>query len=298
MFKRILCLILPIILALSLCACDFSSILPSVQPSDGSDDEIGDGTSYHDFISVMKEIKERGDKTAELGLPVHSEYYYSFAGASVSALRYAVEYILWLKGEGDTLASFTSGSRYTGWAQIAEINYASPYPSYFEGLLLEIQGKYEEATEPYAWASVMPAFPEEGLDFYYLKKMSVESLYDLRDTLVAVEDEIYASYSPVLTGAEWDRNMFDVEYLAAKSRDEVQNADYEKALWYAKNALKADPFTESVWQNAATCAMYALDLELMGGYVDEGLAIFPQDETLLMFRESMIDAVAKMEAGQ
>ena len=60
----------------------------------------------------MKEIKTRGDKTSEMGLPVNSEYYYSFAGASVSAFRYAVEYILWLKGEGDTLDSFTSGSRY------------------------------------------------------------------------------------------------------------------------------------------------------------------------------------------
>ena len=63
-------------------------------------------------------------------------------------------------------------------------------------------------------------------------------------------------------------------------------------------ALKADPFTAQVWQNAAMCAMYALELKLMGEYVDEGLAIFPQDETLLMLRESMIDAVKKMESEQ
>lgn len=82
----------------------------------------------------MKEIKTRGDKTSEMGLPVNSEYYYSFAGASVSAFRYAVEYILWLKGEGDTLDSFTSGSRYSGFDTIAEINCSSPYPTYFEEL--------------------------------------------------------------------------------------------------------------------------------------------------------------------
>ena len=296
--KRILWLFLAFVLALSLSACDLSSILPWTQSPDGEDGLIGDGTSYHDFIAVMQEIKERGDETAALGLPVNSEYYYSFAGASVSALRYAAEYILWLKGEGDTLASFTADSRYSGWETIAGINCASPYPAYFEGLLLEIQGKYEEAAEPYAWASIMPLFPKEGLDFYYLKNMSVESLYELRDTLRSLEDAIYAAYTPVLTGAERDRNLFDAEYLIAKSREEAKNADYESALRYARLALKADPFDAAVWQNAAMCAMYALDLEQMGGYVDEGLAIFPQDETLLMFRQSMLDAVTKMEAGQ
>ena len=101
--KRILWLFLAFVLALSLSACDLSSILPWTQSPDGEDGLIGDGTSYHDFIAVMQEIKERGDETAALGLPVNSEYYYSFAGASVSALRYAAEYILWLKGEGDTI---------------------------------------------------------------------------------------------------------------------------------------------------------------------------------------------------
>ena len=297
MFKSLLLLILSLILALSLCACDPGPGIDGSRAPDGSDEETGDGTPYNGFIAVMTEIKERGDETAALGLPVNSEYYYSFAGASVSALRYAAEYILWLKGEGDTLASLTADSRYTGWGTIAEINYASPYPCYFEGLLLEVQGKYEECTEPYAAASIMPLFPKEGLDFYYLKSMSVEALYTLRNTLRSLEDAIYASYTPVITGAEWDRNMFDAEYLVAKSHDEVRGADYEKALWYAKNALKADPFAETVWQNAAMCAMYALDLELMGEYVDEGLAVFPQDETLLMFRQSMIDAVKEMEAG-
>ena len=166
----------------SLCSCDFQSLFGGEQTSSDNvkdDPIVGNGSSYSEFINVMKEIKTRGDKTSEMGLPVNSEYYYSFAGASVSAFRYAVEYILWLKGEGDTLDSFTSGSRYSGFDTIAEINCASPYPTYFEGLLYEVQGKKEEAIESYAWASIMPAFPEEGLDFYYLKKMEVNKLYEL-----------------------------------------------------------------------------------------------------------------------
>ncbi|MBO4797372.1 MAG: hypothetical protein J5494_01150, partial [Candidatus Methanomethylophilaceae archaeon] len=169
LLRKTAVLILAVLLAALFCSCSLSSVLPGQSGSGQEGGNAGDATDTETFLSVMREIKVWGDRTAALGLSVHSEYYYSFAGASVGALRYAVESILWLKGEGDTMESFTSGSRYTGWETIAEINYASPYPSYFEGLLLEIQGKYEECIGPYAAASIMPLFPEEGLDFYYLK---------------------------------------------------------------------------------------------------------------------------------
>ena len=253
------------------------------------------GASYEDFIALMSSIKERGDKSTQLGLQTTGEYYYSFAGASTSALRYAVEYILWLKGEGDTLANFTSDSRYSGWDTIAEINYASPYPSYFEGLLLEIQGQYEESITPYAAASIMPLFPDEGLDFYYLKKAEVADLYQLRNRLRELEDQIYAAYMPELTGRAWNRQWFSAEYLVGLSSDSVKNEDYPAALTYAKLALKADPFSADVWNNAAACALLAQDLPLTGSYVDEGLAIFPEEERLLELRRSFLRAGEGME---
>lgn len=291
--KKILVFLLALfMLSTVLCACDLQSLIDDLQLNTGEDDEsvIGDGTSYSDFIEVMTGIKEYGDTVAGLDLPVQSEYYYSFAGASVSALRYATEYILWLKGEGDTLASFTSASRYTGWKTIAEINYASPYPSYFEGLLLEIQGKTDECIDPYASAAIMTLFPEEGLDFYYLKQMSVSGLYDLRDKLRALEDSIYAEYSPVLTGHDWDKYMFDKDYLVALSAKSVEAGEYAESLFYAKQALKADPFDTTVWHNAVMCAVYAEEIGLAGEYVDEGLAIFPDDSQLKDFRKMILDA--------
>ena len=68
-------------------------------------------------------------------------------------------------------------------------------------------------------------------------------------------------------------------------------------LWFAGQALKADPFDKRSWQNAAACAFYAEDMEQMGAYVDEGLAVFPDDESLQMLRQGMLDAVKEMEAG-
>lgn len=305
MQKRWLSILLILILSCSLCACEKESDPSDASSAGGSEAGASNGsagnadsvsaTSCDDFIALMSSIKERGDKTTQLGLQATGEYYYSFAGASTSALRYAVEYILWLKGEGDTLASFTADSRYSGWDTIAEINYASPYTSYFEGLSLEIQGKYEESLKPYSIASIMPAFPDEGLDFYYLKKMEVADLYALRDRLRDLEEKIYAVYTPNLTGREWDRYLYHTDYLLGLSAESVDAENYAKALAYARLALKADPFSADVWNNAAACALLAQDLPLTGSYVDEGLAIFPEDARLLKLRSSFLRAGEGME---
>ena len=295
MTKRILTLLLALLLVLSLGACKNPN---QDDPPSGDDPAVGDGTSYSDFMEVMGDIKKYGDESAELNLTAQSEYYYSFAGASVSAFRYAVEYVLWLKGEGDTLASFTADSRYTGWDTIAEINYSSPYATYFEGMILDFQGKHDEAVTPVALASIMPMFPEEGLDFSYLRTMEADALYTLRDSLRALEDTIYGAYTPSLTGREWDKYLFDEEYILEQTYTCVQANDYGTALYYAKQGLKANPFDAKIWRNAAMSALYAEELTLMGAYVDEGLAIFPEDESLLALKQMMIDALEDMEVSE
>jgi len=293
--KRILTLLLALLLVLSLGACKNPN---QDDPPNGDDPAVGDGTSYSDFMEVMGDIKKYGDESAELNLTAQSEYYYSFAGASVSAFRYAVEYVLWLKGEGDTLASFTADSRYTGWDTIAEINYSSPYATYFEGMLLDFQGKHDEAVTPVALASIMPMFPEEGLDFSYLRTMEINDLYTLRDSLRALEDTIYGAYTPSITGREWDKYLFDEEYLLAKSEECIQSENYTEALFYAKQALKANPFEVKNWRNAAMCALTAEEISLMGAYIDEGLAIFPEDEKLLLLKDMINGALEDMEVSE
>ena len=295
MTKRILTLLLALLLVLSLGACKNPN---QDDPPSGDDPAVGDGTSYSDFMEVMGDIKKYGDESAELNLTAQSEYYYSFAGASVSAFRYAVEYVLWLKGEGDTLASFTADSRYSGWDTIAEINYSSPYATYFEGMILDFQGKHDEAVTPLAIASIMPMFPEEGLDFSYLRTMEVDALYDLRNSLRELEDTIYGAYTPSLTGREWDKYLFDEEYILEQTYTCVQANDYGTALYYAMQGLKANPFDAKIWRNAAMSALYAEELTLMGAYVDEGLVIFPEDESLLALKQMMIDALEDMEVSE
>ncbi len=292
--------LLALLLALQACACNpFAGTKESTEPPNGeSGAAAGEGTDYRTFIEFMRGVKGFGDQMAERDMPVQSAYFYSFAGASVSAMRYAVEYILWLKGEGDTLASFTADSRYTGWEQIAEINYSSPYPSYFEGLLYEIQGKRDECIDPYAYAMMMPAYPEEGLDFYYFKKTDVETLYDIRSSLRALEEEIYADYRPDVSGRAWDRFYFDAPYLLDLAGKAFEAGDYQTAYDYAKLSLKADPFVAESWRSAALAALYADDLTQLGAYMDEALAVFPDDENLNNIKNALYDVVSEMEAEE
>lgn len=312
MIKKTITLLIALLLVVLLCSCNLfpdkkgdetksveSTTTKQTEDETTFEDDpiVGDGTSYSSFIEVMRQIKEFGDKTSEYGLKATAEYYYSFAGASVSSFRYAVEYILWLRGEGDSFVDFTADSRFKGFDVIAEINYSSPYPCYFAGLMYEVQGKYEECVEPYAMASIMPMFPEEGLDFYYLKFMSIEGLYELRDKLRTMEEDIYNSFIPVLTGHEWDRKLFDEDYLLGLSANSIKESDYESALFYAEQALKTNPFRVEIWQNAAACAMYAEQLGLMGEYVEEGLAVFPEDSNLLTLKQALVDALDNMEVG-
>ena len=143
------------------------ALLASCAPSDAPGGESG-ALTEEEFFKLIEESEKYGQKFDNLLMDETAAYFYGFSGASVSAMRLAVERLLWLKGEGDDFDSLTAGSRYTDWDEIAEICYASPYPYYFEGLIFDAQGKSEEAAKAYASAAVMGNYPEKGLSFRYL----------------------------------------------------------------------------------------------------------------------------------
>ncbi len=232
------------------------------------------------FINAMDEMCSSGDTLKEQGLSLQADSYYAFAGCSVSSLRYAVENILWLKGEGDDLTSFTADSIYTEWDEIASICYASPYPYYFEGLTFHVQAKNEEATKCYENALLNPAYPEDGVNFYFLKDMRVEDLYALRDTLRAKETEIYSKFTPTLIETERDPYLFETSYLRAKSAEAMANGDYTAASIYAKIAVANDPLDAENFKNAVLCCIASEELSEAGRFLDWGMLIAPDDEGL------------------
>lgn len=265
--KRITAALLCVLLALSLVACG------------GNQTASGD-TDTKDFLKAMDELCASGDSLAEQGLSLQAESYYAFAGSSVSSLRYAVEYILWLKGEGETLDGLTEESRYAGWDEIASVCYASPYPYYFEGLLWQIQGENDKAKTAYENTLLNPAYPEDGVDFYYLRNMEVDALYSLRDELREKETGIYGKYDPAPVSVERDPYLFDTEYLRAKSAEAIEAENYALAAAYGKNAVLNDCLDPLNYRNAVLCCIYNDEGDHAAAYLDAGLVIAPEDEGL------------------
>ncbi|MDR0303872.1 MAG: hypothetical protein LBH98_03755, partial [Chitinispirillales bacterium] len=98
--------------------------------SDSNDDggrgdggEITARTDYELFIAAMSDTKDEGAKLKAQGFEFQAQSFYSFAGAGLAAMRYAVEELLYLKGAG-SLAEVSGGSRFAGWDSIAGISYA------------------------------------------------------------------------------------------------------------------------------------------------------------------------------
>jgi uncharacterized protein YxeA len=240
----------------------------------------GGGDGYNAFVKAMSDMKKTGDKYADEGLDYAAQSCYSFAGASLSSCRYAVEYILWLKGEGESIEDVAKDSRSAGWDEIAAVCYASPYPYYFEGLVFHVQAKNDEA-EPCLTAALMnPAYPEDGVDFYYLKNMEVSDLYKLRDELREKENEVYALITQDPVMIERDQYSFYPEYLRAKSAEALESGDNAAAFNYAKAAVVNDSLDALNYKNAVLCAIAAGDAQAAAAYLDAGLLIDPEDEGL------------------
>lgn len=114
------------------------------------------------FISGFEKYSEIGDKYRELGYLLQADFEYGLAAASVSSMRLYVDWLIHLKDGGAAPGSGaedeSAGGRLTDWDAIAALNYASPYPWFFESLALKAQGKEAEANECYEKACANPRF--------------------------------------------------------------------------------------------------------------------------------------------
>jgi hypothetical protein len=59
------------------------------------------------YIEGFSKFCERGDEYNEQGLSLQADYAYGWAAASVSSMRYCVDCLLYLKGEGGSLKDVT-----------------------------------------------------------------------------------------------------------------------------------------------------------------------------------------------
>ena len=236
-------------------------------------------TDYHELLNEADTFILSAEQAENVGQNILGEYYYGLAQAELSSLRYAIDYILWLKGEGDTLADVVGTAPYGSWEEIAAVSPSSPATEYFEGLLYRIQGKTEEEQECLDNLADNPRkFP---YDFYALKSTSVEELYVIREEVLAKETALWDVFEPrtILFGGEISGAEYIPEYQLwlAQCSTEADNAGL--AAQCAINAMLAEP-TNPDWYYYAAVYGFAAGREDAIDILTEGVFVFPENEKL------------------
>ena len=197
-------------LLLSFTGCSFPEIKPrgriDYTAEDGSVKEpaLTFGDIREEAETLLRSAREAMDE-GQGRIAVH---FASLALARVSAIRFFVDNILWLNGEGEEMTDLT-GTRYADWNEIASLNYASVYPLYCQYLLWKMQGYPEEAQKYLDMAKRNPECPQYD-EFYDWKWLSVRELYDVKktsETHRVAPFRLYALYAdrrfPMRNGTRW-----------------------------------------------------------------------------------------------
>lgn len=171
------------------------------------------------YINGFSSMYEQGNEYKELGLQLQADYSYRWAAASTSSMRYCIDCLLYLEGEGDTLEDVV-GDRPGNWDEIAAMNFASPYPYFFEGVVYNSKGKNEDAKRCYEKALVNPKFSAENdKSLLILDVLTVSELKSAKKKLMAIEDKIYKVYSPVKSTYPRTHLNYSDKYLRTLAKE-------------------------------------------------------------------------------
>jgi tetratricopeptide (TPR) repeat protein len=234
------------------------------------------------YIHGFAKFYEQGNEYTDQGLQIQAQYAYGWAAASVSAMRYCVDCLLYLEGEGNTLEDVVDG-RLDNWDEIAAMNYASPYPYYFEGLVYDSQGKNEDARLCYEKALINPDFSSENNEpLMILITMSANELKSVKKKLTELEDKIFSTYEPEEVSYPRRELNFSDKYLRTLAREclAADETDYRGALWHYEVALSVNPFEGDNFVGCALMHLYMGETDKAFFYINEGLFVDPEHDGL------------------
>lgn len=234
------------------------------------------------YIDGFRKFYELGNEYTQQGLQIQARYAYGWAAASVSSMRRCVDCLLTAKG-GKPVSDSSSDELPPDWDTIAAMNYASPYPWFFQGLADQAEGRTNEAEACYENALVNPAFDSEyGKALFVLGAMPAGELKTLQKKLTGLEDQIFAVYTPEPADIPWDARSFDDVYLCLRARETLQadETNYRGALRYYQAAVAVNPFDGDNFAGCALMCLYLNDSDRTFYYVNEGLYVDPNHEGL------------------
>ena len=284
----ILCvaILLPIVTA---CSSDNVGGAPSGETSldvlkNVSDEEL----LAYNYIEFTSELWQIGVESDEAGLVYVADSFYGFAGANTCSMRYAVDCLLELKGSPPN-----EDERLRNWDIIAAIGWASPFPYFFEGVVLDARGDSAGAAECYSKAALNPNFLESMEDFKTIKDLDANALKALKTALDELEDNILESVG------EWrfifiprDENNFDVDYLREKALAclEAEDEDLFGAYDYYYAALRLNPLDGDSYAHLVIVSLYMNVGEMVADYLGAGLAVDPENVRLNYLQDIVKEA--------
>jgi tetratricopeptide (TPR) repeat protein len=242
-----------------------------------------------EYINGFARFIDLGDEYTEQGLQIQASYAYSWAGAALSSMRYSVDCLLYLRGEGNSLEEISQG-RMSSWEGIAKVNYGCPYPWFFEGLVQHVQGNEEDALALYQMAMLNPVFDaENNQPLLSLGELNVSELKTIKAKLIDLEDSLYEMFEPPINDYPRSEYAFDDVHLVLLGRTALDRnpEDYRGALRHFKAALAVNPFEGDYFAACALMNFYLNDPDLMYFYVNEGLFVDPNHLGLQELAEAM-----------
>lgn len=218
------------------------------------------------LITSIETMRNEGYELMEAGMSRQASYCLSYAGGSISALRYACE-----------LLADVSPSGFQDWDTIGAINFTTPIPYYCEAITSKDEERVKECHE---LANYTLQEIKEADNISLLKDLSKEDLQLLIDEFKTFESEVYWFYpaDPIArerTGLEWSA---EYHLVLAGSFEELEMN--KEAIDAYMDALACDPFNPDLYAMCAKGMYYNGDIQLMQTYIEEGLLVDPKHDLL------------------
>jgi len=248
----------------------------------------------NEFIDSLSALYDKGAEYSKDGVAQVTDYLYGTAAAGTSAMRYAVDCLLYMKGEGSTLADVV-GDRLGDWDKIAALGYASPYPYIFEGITDEADGKTDAAKDCYTKAVANPNLPNNSELLKTLPTLDTAALKKLKTRLTTLEDKIFAAYTPVQQSIPRSEYNFSAAYLRSEGRKVLQTdkTAYNDALDYYFAAVRIAPFDGDTYAGIVTLYAGLKDSGQMANWLEIGLLVAPENKTLNTYKATLQEVLNK-----
>jgi len=282
-----------LVLALSMVACSNKSDKPVSDTSNAETEADARINASGDEL-LLYYIEDavlfyEGALEIETMFPYCADSFYSLAAANICSMRYAIDCLLEMKG-----VSATDDERLRDWDEIAALGWSSPFPYFFEGIVLEARGDTAGASECYRKAKLNPGYYEADEGLKDIKNLDEKALGNLKAELEDLEDMIFeATFGPMMIAIERNENNFDISYLRGKAAECMTSEDTAKAYYYYLAVLYTDPLDGDSYADLAKWGLQFYGPAMAEVYVDAGLQVDYSNTRLASLANEIKEAAKK-----